>query len=428
MFQIQDSEAKLAEEVSGTYGEPLPNHFSREPLPWQKALRIACLPPQRVFLRVVELPPCSSEEIRSMLELQIDVLSPLPASEVLWSYAELPTNPAKGRRVLLVIVPAQQLQHAIAQCEELGFAPDRVDFPCLMPLLDPPSSPDLVRVWLWPADKVQVLICGFWNKGELVFSMLAVFSQLSESVALIQGLFQQAVWAGEIEGWLPHMPRWQLICRAEDLDLLKDALVRIVGGEIEFEPLPEIKTLAGRTAAACWQLNLLPPEKQQQLLARRRRRALIFLGEAILLAYLVVIIALLAVSNVRQFRVDSLRQRVRFLQDAYTNAIALKAQVDLLRRQSSLRFSALECLRVVSSYLPPEMQLEQFRFQEGNLLVLFGTVPADRQERVTAFNETLSKAEVNGRRLFRSVTTKSIRQVGSGPASWQIECELASGP
>src|SRR5215469_240762 len=47
---------------------------------WQPKLNVAWLPAESVFLRVVELPAANAEETASMVELQLEKLSPIPVT------------------------------------------------------------------------------------------------------------------------------------------------------------------------------------------------------------------------------------------------------------------------------------------------------------------------------------------------------------
>ena len=57
---------------------------------WQPRLNVAWLPPESVFLRVVELPKSNFDETFSMVELQLEKLSPLPVAQTVWTMHILP--------------------------------------------------------------------------------------------------------------------------------------------------------------------------------------------------------------------------------------------------------------------------------------------------------------------------------------------------
>ena len=55
-----------------------------------RKLNIATLPPEKVFLRVVELPGCEPDELLPMVEFQIEELSPLPMAQTVWAAEAVP--------------------------------------------------------------------------------------------------------------------------------------------------------------------------------------------------------------------------------------------------------------------------------------------------------------------------------------------------
>jgi len=63
----------------------------------QPRLNVAWLPADEVFLRVIQLPPSDPAEILSMVELQLEKLSPLPAAQIVWSFETLPMPSARCR-------------------------------------------------------------------------------------------------------------------------------------------------------------------------------------------------------------------------------------------------------------------------------------------------------------------------------------------
>ncbi len=68
----------LGREQKAAEGAPLPSRLVGKSWSslWQPRLNVAWLPPEEVFLRVVELPKSNFDETRSMIELQLEKLSP----------------------------------------------------------------------------------------------------------------------------------------------------------------------------------------------------------------------------------------------------------------------------------------------------------------------------------------------------------------
>src|SRR6266487_3455542 len=79
-FNLLKSESKLP-------SEPLPERLVGKD--WssllQPRLNIAWLSSEKVFLRVVQLPKADAAETHSMIDLQLEKISPLPVNQVVWS-------------------------------------------------------------------------------------------------------------------------------------------------------------------------------------------------------------------------------------------------------------------------------------------------------------------------------------------------------
>jgi hypothetical protein len=120
--------------------------------------------------------------------------------------------------------------------------------------------------------------------------------------------------------------------------------------------------------------------------------------------------------------------QVAALNPSYTNALQLKARIEILQEQNHLKFAALDCWKVMSELLPEDVTLVQFSFQSGKTLNLQGTALAEAQKKVTDFNSDLRKATENGRSLFGEVGPPSISltpgQGGEQLVRWSFSSEL----
>src|SRR5664280_1289918 len=88
--------------------------FAGEPLParpitkdwrslWQHKLNVAWLPPERVFLRVAQFPQSNFDETLAMVELQLEKLSPIPVTQIVWSIHVLPHAEGNLQTVIVMI-------------------------------------------------------------------------------------------------------------------------------------------------------------------------------------------------------------------------------------------------------------------------------------------------------------------------------------
>ena len=90
---------------------------------WQKKLNIAWMPVEQVFLRVVHLPACEPEELRAMIELQLEKLSPLAVNQIVWSFEVLPKSAGELQTVIVIIAERSLVEEFLGKLETDGYLP-----------------------------------------------------------------------------------------------------------------------------------------------------------------------------------------------------------------------------------------------------------------------------------------------------------------
>src|SRR5882724_9708174 len=117
---------------------------------WQKKLNVAWLPPENVFLRIIELPKSSFGETLAMVELQLEKLSPIPVAQIVWTLQLLPQAPAENlQTVIVVIVERKVVEGFLGKLEAQNYLADRLEVPMLDQLAATPASED--GAWIYPA-------------------------------------------------------------------------------------------------------------------------------------------------------------------------------------------------------------------------------------------------------------------------------------
>ena len=394
---------------------------------WQPRLNVAWLPADQVFLRVINLPVGDPAELPGMVELQLEKLSPLPLAQVVWTFQPLPPVDGRTQTVIVLLADRAGVESFLGELEGLGYLADRLDLPQLHELLATPDLGD--GVWIYPRNDAGQIIClvAWRHERQLQNLDLLRLSAGPEAGTQMVEMLRQGAWAGELEGWFSPNASWHLVVEAALAAELEPPLRALAVGAIELmEPLP-LARVAALAAASPMPANLVPPEFQvryrQQFVDRLWMRGL----GGVALAYLVFLLGCFGYLQWKGFQKGGLEQQLADQHGAYTNALQLKARVVVLQDQVNLKFAALDCWRATSESMPPELTLTSFSFQRGRKLQIFGNVGADQQSKVTEFNESLSRASVNGQPLFSQVSTKSIQAPPTGqnqPARWSIECDL----
>ena len=436
-FSTGSGDAKLSAEQAAALDAPLPRRWIAKG--WStlldSRLNIAWLPSDQVFLRVVQLPKCESpDELRQMVEFQLEKLSPLPVGQIAWSVEPVPSHssmPSELQTAIVVIVARHIVEAFLGQLESRGFLADRIELPMLHQLLATKVEGD--GAWIYPlagGGKATCLIA-WWHGGTLQNVGLAHLSTPENWGRELGDQLTKTAWAGELEGWLTSAPKWHLVADPPTTKLWEPLLPESPGQAIERTAPLESPALAAltaqRAARAESQTNLVPDEFRaryhQQFVDRVWMRGL----GALAVIYMAGVLAYFGFLYTEQARKAELEKEVAAFSGSYTNTLLTEARIQILQQQIILKNAVLEALKAASEKLPTDLTLTDFSFSRGKSLLLVGTTPADKVEKITAYNEDLRKYELKGAPLFTSVTSPSIGQ-GIGPQTmrWQFTCELKS--
>jgi hypothetical protein len=397
---------------------------------YQPKLNVAWLPADKAFLRVLQLPPADNiEETTSMIDLQMEKISPLPTAQIVWTFELLPQRPGQAQTAIVVIAPRNLVEEFLGKLEGESFLADRLEIPFLDQLLA--TKIDADGVWIYPGLGVAPDNCVVaWWYGGVLQNVSLLHLPLEDRGQFLRDQIAQMAWAGELEGWITSAPRRFLIADGETasawLPLLQegsDQRVEVVA------PLPAAelaKLTAKRATREKAPSGLVPPEfaarYRQQFVDRIWMRSLF--GVALL--YLFGVFVYLAFVQYMDFQVAKIEQQARNLAPGYTNALRLRDQVRVMQDQLNLQFAALECYKAIATEIPEGIQVDGINFSRGKLLTLFGTAPADAATKINEFSEKLHGLTSNGQPLFKPGPPPSWTRRGAD-ATWNLSLELTKG-
>jgi hypothetical protein len=432
----------LGREHSGAAGESLPPSLGAKTWRslWQPKLNIAWLPPENVFLRVAQFPKSSFEETLAMVELQLEKLSPMPVTQIVWSLHVLPQAadlPRQGeatagelQTVIVVIAERTAVEEFLGKLEGQGYLADRLEVPMLDQLAVTPAAED--SAWVYPeasADK-SVAVVAWWCGGGLRNLSVVILPPTGDRAASLRGQIAQLAWAGELEGWLTAPPRWYLVADAATAAEWEPALREGLGEPVQMvEPLPaaELATLtACRAAKASPRSNLLPAEfstrYHQQFVDRLWLRGLIGVG----VVYAVGVIIYICAVNVLAYHTHGVERQASAFSGGYTNTLRLKARYEVLKGRQELKYAALDCWKIVAEQLPPGLSLQRLSFADGQKLALNGTAPPDQITKITDFSDAMRKATLNSQPMFTPEGSEQLnyRQSANNIVSWNFSLML----
>ncbi|HKS36354.1 MAG TPA: hypothetical protein VJW76_04130, partial [Verrucomicrobiae bacterium] len=381
-FATGNGEVSLNTQARLPLADPLPARLVTKDWRalWRKKLNIAWLPAEQVFLRVADLPNCDPAELRSMVELQLEKISPLPVNQIVWSFETIPGSSADLQTVIVIIVERSLVEDFLGKLEGDGYLADRIELELLHQLLATPVAGDDVWVFVSPAESKTVCLVAWWCAGRLKNLNVLNVPAGEAGAAAMNDQLTKIAWAGELEGWLTAAPGWHLAADDATAAVWEPALREWAGRGIELHPLRSPHELAGlsarRAARSETQVNLLPSEfaarYQQQFIDRLWMRGL----AGLILVYLAGVVVYFAALEVLKIQKSKVEKQVTALSGAYTNALQLKARIDVLQQQIGLRYAALDCWKITSEKLPAELTLTSFTFARGNKLTLRGNAPA----------------------------------------------------
>jgi hypothetical protein len=420
----------LNREQTSFAGEPLPARVVTKDWRslWQRKLNVAWLPPEHVFLRVAQFPLSDLDDTLSMVELQLEKLSPMPVAQIVWSTHVLPHAEGNLQTVIVMIVSRNTVEEFLGQLEGQGYLADRLE----LPLLDQLQATTITRdgAWIYPevAGGRNAALVAWWYGGVLQNLALITLPAANRPESLKEQLLQMA-WAGELEGWLTAPPAWHLVADAPTAAEWEPALRSGLEQPVEvIAPVPVAglaALTATRAAKAGPQGNLMPAEfstrYQQQFVDRLWMRGL----GAVVALYLVGVMVYFARLEWELYGTRAVEQDAAIQGPIYTNALQLKAKYQLLTEREDLKFAALDCWKAVAELLPDGVTLEGYNFNDGKKLTLSGTAPADQTKRLLDFDADIRKVAPNGQPLFDPNAGDHVTwDVRGGVVSWHCVLEL----
>lgn len=430
-FEAKSGNLAFRHEYQATADERLPEHAIAKD--WhhlfQRKLNVAWLPPEQVFLRVIHLPASDLDETLSMVEFQMEKLSPMPVAQVVWSIQVLARAEEGLQTILVLIVARSVVEEYLGQLETRGYMADRLELPFVDELQNTPAAAD--GAWVYPVGGASNSALVAWRYDGTLRSVGLVTMSPEDSAGLREQLMQMA-WAGELEGWLTKTPSWHLVADEASQAVWEPILKAGLELPIDVIPAQAAKTLAEHTAQRATtaepRINLLPAEfqerYQQQFVDRLWMRGL----GAVVGLYIVGVLIYFVALGVASYRTRQVESTVALMAPQYTNAMQLKARYEVLKDRQELKYAALDCWSVTARLLPEGVTLETMSFVDGKKLRLDGTAPSDQVQKLIDFEGYMRKAtDATGQPLFDATKGDNLNYraaPGNANVSWNVTLEL----
>ena len=396
---------------------------------FRKKLNIAWLPPDKVFFRAVQLPGSDPVELASMVELQLEKLSPLPVTHIVWSIYLLPRQPDKPdalQTVIVIIAARSSVEEFLGQLSGEGFLPDRLEAPGLEQFLAAKINDD--GIWLFPGAAGEPALVVWWYGGSIQNLTLVTLSAGPERGLQLKTQLEQIAWAGELEGWLTGPLKVHLLAAQSESDFWQ-GIFKDWGEQIQIVPPASPKELAALSAKRCASdassTSLLPPEfatrYHQQFVDRLWMRSLV----SVLALYILGVLFYFGMLYVFELKNDKVKKGIW---PAWASATPIPCatlrRFTILKQRGVLKYAALDCWKAVAENLPVSMTVEDMYFRNGKL-ELRGTITSSAED-VQTFNEALRTATDPNRHeaLFSDVSAPTT-QKRADKGEWAFSCTLA---
>ena len=349
---------------------------------------------ENLILRVVELPSTEPDEIKSMIELQVDKLSPFADEKMSSSYEILKIS-EKNCFVLIVVMQRDKLELLGKATQNAGFDLQRIDI-------------DVMGWWRVLEDKKDVipsgrqLILRIESKScciiiaqdgiPIVFKTIIRQEEMSEeeyyeeiinesnSLILAIDLEQGASPLIQINCWSQNINQERVTSR-----LKKEFKLEVqIGNLTTLPPVSEglawrmlnppfiAKRSISHMAETHAVIDLFPESWRERSTSLKFKQQLI-LSAAIIAGIWLIGMAILIVGHHLELRKSkNLEAQIAILEKPANEIRLLRKQVTSFEQHLDRKHSALECLREVTVLLPKDIDLTSVQFKKANSILLRG--------------------------------------------------------
>ena len=380
-----------------------------------------------VLCQILRLPATDPAELKQMLDLQIDNITPLPLEEVVYSFERL--EAADGQtRVLVAIARKVKVNERVEALEAAGLQPEIVSVDALA-MFHALARRNLLAT----DDRLNVLvILGLVSADVIVYSRivpLAVRSLVlgAEGETVLREELQRTFVATEAGQPERTMGGVTFLAPGEALQAFAEKVANGLKAQSSFltngtVPSAGLSLCLQYAMGETGQLNLLPDEWRQKRQTKAVRRRLIRGAIAVGIVYVLALAVFLTLLAIKNGHLNRVIREIKNQQKNFVDARQTEGQLIAMRNQLDTKFSALEVLREITVRMPKEMQLSSFTFKKDITVSLKGQAPSAAI--ALDFQSKLQQSE-----LFSKVSAGRMDTV-AGLTKFDLTCTLktAAGP
>ena len=349
-----------------------------DPREYRVVTAVSC---EDVLCQILRLPATDPAELKQMLDLQIDNITPLPLEEVIYSFE--PLEAADGQtRVLVAIALKGKVNERVEALEAAGLQPEIVSVDALA-MFHALAGRNLLA----EDDRLNVLvIVGLVSADVIVYSRvvpLAVRSLVlgAEGETVLREELQRTFVATEAGQPERMMGGVTFLASGEALQAFAEKVANGLKAPSSFltngsVPSAGLSLCLQYATGVTGQLNLLPDEWRQKRRIKAVRRRLIRGAIAVGIVYVLALAVFLTLLAIKNAHLNGIMKETKNRQADFVTARQTEGQLIAMRNQLDTKFSALEVLREITVRMPKEMQLNSFAFKKDLTVSLKGQAPS----------------------------------------------------
>lgn len=371
--------------------------------------------PDKILMRVAELPTTDPAELANMIQLQVDAFSPFPDDRIYVSYEILMTGET-GVRVLIAAVQKDLIETTGSVLKKAGLDIQRIDAEAM-------AWWHLIVQSVPPSDEGRYLFLilepwgGVWiavqRRTPLAFRAVSSpsdmpFGEFTSEIARDAGAFLLSI---DMEhGSLP-LSGLEIFCRGIDSGVLASALRDELQYEAKIRSLDTLSPISeglarrfigtnlssslARARNGQAVLDLVPVSWRSAVIARRMRQQLIAATIGVLAVWMAVMAAFFSVYQYQHFRLVRLEKKLTALHKPAEDVRMMQNQARSFEQYLDRKYSALECLLEISQNLPKDVLLTSFQFKKGKNIVIRGEALAVNA--IYDYKQALDKSQLFGK-------------------------------
>jgi hypothetical protein len=414
------SEALASDDLPGNFSEVL-----------QGDIHVS-LPSSELLIRVVEFPTVDSEEIRAMVEFQIDKVSPFPSDQMAISHEIL----KQEEETSLVLMAASKRSgiDAIGDIfQEKGVHIHSIDARTLgwMQLLKDEGhiKTEGCHVYIID-DSIDFTLAVMCDGIPLAFRAFHAHTDEMEVIEELCREISYTITALDSEHELPDPASVQCWIQEDMPDAFFSKLREKSGLTVEAHDLNTLPPLSEgilrRSRSPGQRMELIPREwidfKKRKALIRRFS----MVAGSIAAILVVVLLVFFGIYKTRDIKLNRVQAEADDIAPKAQEAFQNRKKLQALRVYMDRSDSSLECLREVTRMLPDDdIEFVSFNYKKNKAVTLRGT--AGNDDIAYDYFEKLNNSKLFSRLKDQSVTTKVTKGIRRAVFSANLELKSEEG-